>query len=364
MNARCLKFVLFLVLCVGTCDASVQTVPMNSEACTTALLKDRETLSTFYEAIERDDADRLVILIESAAWDVETMYWNGQRFLYLASFLGRVNSIEALVSQLKIDVNISNPDENNWTALHYAVLNNDKSSRLDSFYTLIKLGADINVLDAQGHEPLWYISWFHTGQSKTIRVTVEIKKRVVELLLNYPIEPAQIKKLLQLGHYHTLYQWINLYGEDSDKKEAVLEKLSKREKKYPPELKDKIVQRIVHGGEKIPDIVKELNDVPASTIAKWVEKHRKEHGLLGVVSTESPPEAEVEQPRTYISRNGDDKHSDLLIRVNASDGLYSLAIEDLLEGRDIKEILEDFPSLDRRTLEHHHRMYLLKSKNR
>ena len=371
MNARYLNIILFLVLCVGTCDASTrQGVPINAEECTEALLKDRDALPAFYEAIEQDDADKLVALIKSANWDRETKHRNTQRFLYVASFLGRMNSIEALVSQIGVDVNVSDADNHNWTALHYAVLNSDKSSRLSSFYILIKLGANIDALDAQNHKPLWYMSWFHVEQSKGHSfLSVEGKKKVVELLLNYAIEPVHIKNLFRLSNYHALYRWVNLYGEDLDRKEAVLKDLLRGGKKYSSELKNKVIYMVLHEGKQPKDVVRELADIgiviTMETIYNWVRKYREDHGLADTVSTEdiSQREAEVNN-RNYIIRDGEDnKHSDLLVR-NASDGLYSLAIEDLLEGKDIDEILDDFPSLDRRTLEHHYRMYLLSRSSR
>ena len=415
MNTRWLKVVLFLVLYLGICDASAQQrVPINAEECAEALLKYKDTLLTFYKAIEQDDAEKLVTLIENANWDRETKHRNSQRFLYIASFKGQVNSIEALISQVGVDVNISDPDNNNWTALHYTVLNGDKASRLNSFYILITLGADTDILNAQGHKPLWYMLWFHAKKQNKKRhfLSIEEKKKVVELLLDYAVMPIYIKDLLRLGHYRILHRWVSMYGEDGDRKEAVLKSLSgtKRIRHSPElidrvihmafdegkqpmeivreltnagipvafttvqtwirELRNRVVSMILDEGKSPEDIVKELADagttVSLTTIQALVQEHNQAHGSADAVSTQEPPQEETQVNNgNYIIRDDDDeKYNEFILRVNGSDSLYSLAIEDLLEGKGIEEVLDDFPSLDRTTLEHHYRMYRLNRLNR
>ena len=205
-----LKVVLILallILCALPCKSHSHTndPPVNANICHTALLDYKGSISWFFESIEKNNIDEL-LEFKNVNFDIYANYQMGHTFLNYASFLGRSEVIHALISELEVDVNTK--DKNDLTALHYAALNPDMPSRIDTIYTLIQLGADIKVLD-HIKIPSWYID-IRQEKNLPLKYSLEQKEKAVELALK--IKVSQLVELLRINN-NTLYSWINQYKE-------------------------------------------------------------------------------------------------------------------------------------------------------
>ena len=175
----------------------------NLDACKKALLGDTTRfLHQTYEAIEQDNLGHLLEdqgYLEKA---YEELHNNGNSLLYYASLLGEPDSIEAIVSELNVDVNTE--DSNKRTALHYAALNKNIFSRFDTIYILIKLGIDPETTDNLGNLPSFYLK----EREKKISYREKQRLKGAELALPpYNIDRRYLAKLFQVS-FSTLNSWI------------------------------------------------------------------------------------------------------------------------------------------------------------
>ena len=180
-----------------------ENIIINPETCQIALLSHEKALSTFFEAIGKNDRDKL-LTFKDMNWDLQTSYQNGQILLHYASMLGRAEIIHTLVSEIGIDVNVQDP-ANGLTALHYAALYTYPLSRIDTIYLLIKLGADIDILDNSDHSASDYVE---DKRISHFRYSKEQKVKATELTAPpYNIDMSTLAKLLQVVD-STLNRWI------------------------------------------------------------------------------------------------------------------------------------------------------------
>ena len=263
MNIYFVKFILILIpliACHLSYTANAHTnISVSPELCQTALLNHKDTLSTFFEAIDQNNIDNLQTTFKNMNWDLQTSYQNGQILLHYASSLGKIDAIQALVYELGVDVNIQE-SEAGWTSLYYAALHTDLSSRIDTIYTLIKLGANIDVLDNLGHSILHYVE---NRQPLHFQYSIEQKTKAAELAILLDIHTPQLAKLLQIN-YHTLYNWVNKYKEKYD-----IQIQQSHLKKQRAEAIEMFMSGIV-----IMEIAKKLKR-PRRTISNWVRPYRE-----------------------------------------------------------------------------------------
>ncbi len=147
---------LITLICILPYKAKSYTEGFNPEACKEALLRGRsDFLLEVFKAIEPDELEHFLKeqnYQEKMQWDLQN---NVEVFFYYAIILGKPESIQTLVSELKLDVNIR--DSEGRTPLHYAALNKDPLSRLDTIYALIKLGVNPETTDHLGNPPYFYV---------------------------------------------------------------------------------------------------------------------------------------------------------------------------------------------------------------
>ena len=217
------------------------------DSCTMPLLDHKDALSSFFEAVEQENTDKLLSL-KDMTWDSKTGYQNRQIIFHYASFLGKANLMETLVSELGIDVNIQDP-KNGQTALHYASLNKDILSRINTIYTLFKLGASFDNL----HHLKAQSNMTDEEEQTPINYTLDHKAKAVELAMS--TNTQQIATLLQIN-YKDLYGWV----------------------RQSPELKAKVIERVINGSENAAKVARDIG-APQRTVSGWVRDHKKENGL-------------------------------------------------------------------------------------
>ena len=228
-----------------------------------ALLNHKKALPIFFDAIEQDDIEKL-LTFKDMNWDLHTSYQNGQGLLYHASFLGKTEIVHTLVSEVGIDVNIQDP-ENGWTALHYAVLNEDPSSRLDTIYTLVQLGADTDILNNLEYIP----SQAPEAREKPsfFEYSMEQKMMTAELTVSpYNISISKMAKLLQIK-YTTFYGWVNKYREENS--------IPPIKPSHSQKLKNQAIKMSVEDGMTGTQIAERLG-IPRDTVIHWIRPYKKE----------------------------------------------------------------------------------------
>ncbi len=180
--------------------------PIDPSKCKAALLKNKKELSTHFEAIEREDVDKLLTL-KDMNWDLETRYKSVQIHLSYAAQKSKVQSIRVLVSQVGADVN--GRDKNGLTALHYAVLNPDILSRTNTIYTLVQLGADIYTTDHLGRRPSEYVQ----GERGAI-INQDQRHKAIYLAIKTN-DPLEVAELLQIT-YNILLHLVRSFRTSND----------------------------------------------------------------------------------------------------------------------------------------------------
>ena len=257
--------IITLLLCILNYNTHSHTNEnsIDSKVCPITLVSQKDILSIFFDIIERDNISGLLAL-EGIHWNIRTSYQNGQILLYYASFLGRVRIIYALVFKLGVNVNIA--DQSGLTALHYAMLNEDISSRIDTIYTLIQLGASVGV----GNYGSQIADEENTLSPK---YSLEQKRKISELAFMTSIQ--QIAKLFQIN-YHTLSKWTRSY-----KREQNIP--IKTYRVHSQKRKTRAIYMVVKLGIKPKQVVEYLG-VPERTLSKWLYAYRKEHGIKAQAS--------------------------------------------------------------------------------
>ena len=195
---------LFLISFILILTYKAHANDFNLDACKEALLVDKTGfLYQAFEAIEQDNLDHLLKDQDYLKKAYEELHNNGNDLLYYASLLGKPNSIEVIVSKLNIDVNTE--DSNKRTAMHYAALNEDILSRLDTIYILVKLGIDPETTDNLDRLPSFYIK---ERESKKRYHPKERRLKGAELALPpYHINRSYLLKLFQI-EASTLDSWV------------------------------------------------------------------------------------------------------------------------------------------------------------
>lgn len=169
------------------------------------------------ESVKNDDIENLGRLLENNdPLDFSDKY--GTSLLHKAATLGKTKSIEYLVDQEGLDVNIKSEYGN--TPLHLAVLNND----IDTIKTLLKKGASPNEVNDTGGTPMGFAA--ELGQSEIFKELMGYNTKIVELkplfskaamgIINNNEDCWEvIKSLLNQGVKETDYSdAINLLGEE------------------------------------------------------------------------------------------------------------------------------------------------------
>ena len=270
MNTYYLRFFLIpFILCALICNANAhEAVSIDSDACQMALLNHRKALPIFFDAIDQNDIDKL-LTFKDMNWDLHTSYQNGQGLLYQASYLGKIEIVHTLVSEIGIDVNSQDP-ENGLTALHYAVLNTDPSSRIDTIYALVQLGADVDILNNLEYKPSQDAE---DREKPQFEYSMEQKIKAAELttLPPHDIPISQIAKLLQIK-YNTLRNWVNKYKEQNGIQRRKLQSHSQKQKT------EAIKMNIEYGMIKAQ--IAEKLGISSGTVFSWVSQYKQEHGIL------------------------------------------------------------------------------------
>ena len=324
MKDYCVRVAMILTLLISfflTYKAHSHTgeVTINIDECPITLLDHKEILFNFFDAIEEGNTDKLLAL-KTTNLDTYTNYQMGQALLYYAAFLGEVDLIDTLVSKLDIDVNTQS--QNGWTALHYAFLNPDTSSRIDIIYALIQLGANVEALDLDQieNELSWYKDITKERKIQFKYSPLKEREKAVKLALSSNIK--QIAGLLQIKD-KTLSSWVNQYKKEHNipiskphlqklksraikmvirdkmevKKSAKILDLSvstvflwvnqykkehnipmKTRPVYSQKTKDKVIKMVIEEKIEVEKISKEL-DIPIATILKWIIQHRKKYKI-------------------------------------------------------------------------------------
>ena len=266
MKIYYLKITLILIIYISPHKTKAhENITINPENCQMALLSHESALSTFFEAIREDDTDKLLIF-KNMNWDLHTSYQNGRILLHYAAILGKPQAIDILVAELGIDVNIQET-ETGRTALHHAVLNTNPSSRLDTIYTLITLGAHIYTLDNEGYRASQYVE--DNEKPYHFKYSEEQKKKTVELTLPpYNIIRRELAKLLQISYY-TLPNWVNQHRKNHN---------LKTRRQVFQEKKTRVIHLITIENMTQRQAAEEVG-VPETTASGWVNQHRKNHNL-------------------------------------------------------------------------------------
>ena len=254
-----------LIICILSHKINAhESIDINTEACQMNLLSHKEELSVFFEAIEQDDIDKLLIF-KTMDWDLHTSYQNGRILLHYASALGRTEVIHTLVAELGVDVKIKDP-ETGQTALHYAVSNTDPSSRLDTIHTLITLGANANALDNKGYAPAQYIG--DEEKPANFKYSKEQRERAAELIVPpYNIQILKLAKLIQAPR-NTLSRWGPQY--------RVEHNIPTNKQRYQ-KLRKKTIQ-MFNRGVRERQIAKKLG-ILEITVSDWIRQYKQEHKI-------------------------------------------------------------------------------------
>ena len=191
---------------VNNVYADEDSPSIRSESCKAALLNQGAILSVFFKAVKQDDLETLFSL-KNMYWELHGGYRNSVNTLYYAALFGKLKAIQMLVSKIGVDVNTR--DQNGWTALHYAVLNKDMRSRIDTIYTLIQLGANI-YKDKSGYKPSDYVV-------KDSQFDHEYSLKQKEKLIKMAIKTTllEVARLFQIGK-STLSDWVVSYKKKID----------------------------------------------------------------------------------------------------------------------------------------------------
>ena len=283
MNKHCLKTSLILtILCALAYKAHSHTleISIDTEECQIALLSHKETLSNFFEAIQQDDTDQLLILR-----DTDNSYQDGQILLHYASFLGKIETIHTLVSKMGFDINVKN--QNGWTALHHAMQNEDIGSRIDAIYALIELGADVHTLDNSGYKPSNYVIDENKNYSE---YSPKQKEKLVKMAIK--TNASEIGKLFQVNP-STLSAWVSLY-----KKENGL--TTRKLAYYTPEQRKEAVELAL---KKNALEASKITGVPESTVRNWASFYKKENKLTMRKISHYTPEQKREAVELALKTN-------------------------------------------------------------
>ena len=266
MKIYYLKITLILIICISPYKIKAhKNITINSEVCQMTLLSHESVLSIFFEAIREDNTDKL-LTFKNMIWDLHTSYQNGRILLHYAAILGKSQAIDILVSELGIDVNIQEP-ETGRTALHHAVLNTDPSSRLDTIYILITLGAHVHILDNEGYKASQYVE----DKERPFRFiySEEQKKKTVELTLPpYNIIRRELLKLLQISS-STVSYWFSQYRKDHD--------IETQQQDYQ-EKKARVIHLIITENKTQRQAAEEVG-VSEPIVSNWINQHRKDHNI-------------------------------------------------------------------------------------
>ena len=260
MNVDCLKVVLILALLVLNiliykAHSHTNEVPANAEACRIALLGYKKTLSFFFRAVEEENLKDLLSFNK-----VNTSYKNSAAILHYAALIGKSKVIHILISKIKVDVNTK--DQNDWTALHYAVLNRDIPSRIDTIYALIELGVDIDKLDKLGYKPSDYVENEYGFKSYSQKQ----KEKLIKMSIK--TSAPKVAKLFPINH-KTLSSWVYLY-----KKEKGL--IMKKRSSYSPEEKEEVVNLALKRG--VPKTAK-MRGIHERTIGDWMLQYKRDNQI-------------------------------------------------------------------------------------
>ena len=241
-----------------------ENIIINPETCQAALLSHEKALSTFFEAIGKNDRDKL-LTFKDMNWDLQTSYQNGQILLHYAAMLGRVEIVHTLVSEIRIDVNVQYP-ANGLTALHYATLYTDPLSRIDTIYILIKLGADIDILDNSDHSASDYVE---DKRISHFRYSKEQKVKATELTAPpYNIDMSTLARLLQVVD-STLNRWIRQHKTEHNipiKNQQLFQDIKTRPVKA---LKDSVTQKQT---AKQPGVFN-------YTVSNWLPPYKEKYNI-------------------------------------------------------------------------------------
>ena len=246
------------------------------------LLNNKEVLSIFFEAIEQEDTETLLAL-DDMIWDIDTSYEGDQILLYYAAFLGKVESIKILVSQIRVDINVK--DKNDWTALHYAALNEDIISRTDVIHALVQLGADAYALDKSDYRASRYV----IGNDQNRYYSQEQKQKSIDLALR--INTSEVAKLLQMDD-ELLALWIYNY-----KKNDIL---STVKSSYSQKDKERAIKLALEGD--LEEVARDLK-IPYSTLSGWVRRS-KNNSTLSTQERSSYSQEEKERSLQFALKNG------------------------------------------------------------
>ena len=152
--------------------------------------------------------------------------------------------------------------EMSWTALHYATLNTNLSSRIDTIHALITLGANVYTLDNEGHRASKYVE----DKEETVHFTYpeEQKAKAAKLTVSpYNIKIPELAKLLQVS-YTTLFDWIKKYKKEHNRQ-------------IHQQQKNKAIE-MFKSGMKAKEIAKTL-EKSIQSVSYWLQPYKNNHGI-------------------------------------------------------------------------------------
>ena len=256
--STCISLLVVIFCMVNHVYADEDSPSIRSELCKAALLNHGATLSVFFKAVEQENLETLLSL-KNMYWELHGGYRNSVNTLYYAALFSKPKAIQMLVSEIRVDVNIQ--DQNGWTALHYAALNKDMRSRIDTIYTLIQLGANIYE-DKSGYKPSDYVV------DDGFDYTYSQKQREKLIKMAIKINAPEVAKLFQINQ-NTLSNWIWIY-----RRENGLE--IKTPSSYTPEQKQEAIKLILESGIKK---AVEITGIPHKTLDDWFLQYKKDNQI-------------------------------------------------------------------------------------
>ena len=256
--STCISSLVVIFCIVNHVYADEDSPSIRSELCKTALLSHGATLSVFFNAVKQDDLETLASL--------KNMYrklLGGHRnipiIFYYAAVHGKSKAIHTLISEIRFNVNVR--DQEGRTALHYAALNKDMRSRIDTIYTLIQFGVNI-YKDKSGYKPSDYV----VGDGFDYKHSQNQREKLIKMAIKINI--PEIAKLFQINQ-STLSSWVWNYKKEN-------ELAIKTPSSYTLEQKQEAINLILESG--IKKAVK-ITEIPYKTLKHWFLQYKKDNQI-------------------------------------------------------------------------------------